>query len=148
MQNIKLDCVQKAAQHAMEQQKTTQAAPLPIAFPAGIASAGNVKLTAVTPESISIDVTAEPWSREGKAVELVRFKLPQTVDMVAQHTGLAFTVKTKAGASPEVRIGCRLLAADGKAAEVTPIVPAVDRWGDNPHEVYLDWAFINYARRG
>ncbi len=146
VQNIKLDCVQKAAQHAMEQQKTTQAAPLPIAFPAGIATAGNVKLTAVTPESISMDVTAAPWSREGKAIERVRFKLPQTVDMVAQHTGLAFTVKTMEAASPEVRIGCRLLAADGQAAEVTPIVPAADRWDDNPHEIYLDWAFINYAR--
>jgi hypothetical protein len=145
VQQIKQDCVQSAAQHAMEQQKTTQAAPLAIPFPEGVTSTGNVKLMAVTAESIPIDVTAEPWTREGKAVELVRFRLPQAIDMVAQHSGLAFTVKTEPGASREVRIGCRLLAANGKAAEVTPIIPAVNRWGDNPHEVYLDWAFLNYA---
>ncbi|MFO7962760.1 MAG: hypothetical protein R6U50_02465, partial [Desulfobacterales bacterium] len=64
--------------------------------------------------------------------------------MITHHSGLAMTVRIIGETSPEVRLGVRLLGADGTAV-IRPVVPARSAWGDSPHEVYFDWAFINYA---
>lgn len=145
VQKLKKGYLESAAKNAMEQQKTTQAAPVPIPFPDAITAAGGIKITAKAADAVSLDILAAPNAYRRETTEILRIDLPQPMDMVKDHSGLAVIVETAAGASPEVRLGCRLTAADGKQATITPIVPALSRWGDNPHEVYFDWAFINYA---
>src|SRR5665647_673771 len=65
------------------------------------------------------------------------------MDMVSRHSGLAVLVKTEEGSSPEVRLGLRLFAGD-KKTEVQAILPAVSRWGDAAHELYFDWALLDF----
>lgn len=144
VQEIKKRDLILAATHAMEQQKTTEAAPVAIQFPPDVAAEGNLKITSRTAQSLSLDVTASP-NANNPATELIRIKLPEAMDMVSQHSGLSVIVKTEEGASPEVRIGMRFFTADGKSAEIEPILPAVSRWGEATHELYFDWSFLNYA---
>lgn len=144
VQEIKKRYVSLTAQHAMEQQKMTEAAPVALEFPADIVAEGNLKITSKSPRSLSVDVTASPKAYNQPAAELIRIGLSQPMDLVSKHSGLAVFVKTEEGSSPEVRLGVRLLAAGGKKVEVQPIVPAVSRWGDASHEVYFDWAFLDY----
>jgi hypothetical protein len=146
VQELKREYLSLAAQHAMEQQDMAEAAPVRIPFPADAAGHGSLSIAARSPDSLSVEVTAAPSTHDRPASEFVRIALPEPMDMVARHSGLAFTVRTEEGTSPEVRLGCRLYAGDGsKVAVIQPIVPALSRWGDNPHEVYLDWSFLNYA---
>ena len=144
VQEIKAKDLALAARHAMEQQKTTEAAPVAVEFPPDVAAEGNLKITSKTAQSLSVDVTASPKTNS-PAAELIRIKLAKPMDMVSQHSGVAVTVKTEEGASPEVRIGMRFLTADGKKAEIEPILPAVSRWGAATHELYFDWSFLNYG---
>jgi len=133
-----------AARHAIEQQRTDQAPAMTIAFPGDVTAHGGVELAGRSPRELSLRMTVQPSAYRKPTTEFVRMTLPRPVDMVSKHSGLAFTVRAAAGTSPEVRLGCRL--TDGRAAvEITPIVPALSRWGDETHEVYLDWAFLNYA---
>lgn len=143
VQEIKKKDISLAAQHAMEQQKTTEANAIPIEFPLEVTVAGDLKITNKSVQSLSVDVTASPKTNKA-ATELIRIKLPTPMDMVSQHSGLAVTVKTEEGASPEVRLGVRLFTADGKKTEIQPVLPAVSRWGDATHELYFDWAFLDY----
>jgi hypothetical protein len=145
VQKIKQNCMESGAKHAMEQQKTTEAGPVAIPFPDGLVAAGGMKITAKSADAVTLDIVAAPTGFRKDPTETLRIDLAQPIDMVKDHSGLAIIVEVAAGASPEVRLGCRLIGADGKQAVILPIVPALSRWGDNPHEVYLDWAFINYA---
>ena len=146
VQEIKHECLRLAARHAVEQQKTSEAAPVPIPLPADMSGEGGVRVTAQTSESLSLEVVAEPGDRGRAASEGIQIELAEPLDMVSAHSGLAFTVATEADVSPELRIGCRLRSrGDDYVARIQPIVPALSRWGDNPHEVYLDWSFLDYA---
>jgi hypothetical protein len=133
VQKLKLQCLSLTAQHAMEQQKTSAAPPAAIAFP------GDVK-------ELPVALTASPKTNGKPAAEFLRIKLSSTMDMVSQHSGLAVLIKTEDGSSPEVRLGVRLLTADGKIANIQPILPAVSPWGSQKREIYFDWAFIDYAK--
>ena len=144
VQKLKRDYVTMAAKNAMEQQKTDEAPAVPMAFPDDVSAHGGVELTGRSPRELSLAMTVQPSAYRKPATEFVRMKLPRAVDMVSRHSGLAFTVRAAAGTSPEVRLGCRLTGGRG-TVEITPIVPALSAWGDETHEVYLDWAFLNYA---
>jgi hypothetical protein len=147
VQEIKKKLLTTAAQHAMEQQKTTAAEREAIAFPADVSAGGGLKLVGQSADSLAIEVTAEPevWSKS--PASFVRIKLPGATDMVTHYSGLTFNIKTEEGCSPEVRLGFRLCGAGGRQiAEMRPRIPVVSPWGENPREVYFDWAFIGYGR--
>ncbi len=154
VQELKRGFMEKAATHAMEQQKTGQAEPVAIAWPEGtdaggtLSASGSVKVISRTPEIVVLDMQAAPRVWNQAATETLRIELSEPMDMVAAHSGLALFVETAATTSPEVRIGCRLHDAQGRVADILPAVPVVSKWGENPHEVYLDWSFINYADVG
>jgi len=138
------------AQHAMEQQQTDQAPPVDISFPGEIATAGNLQVTAKSAQELSIDVLAtpnDPSTFEGTEVkEAIRIKLPQAMDMLAPHSGLALIVKAADGTSPEVRVGLRLINVAGKLIEARPAQPVLSPWGDPAHELYFDWAYLRVAQ--
>jgi len=158
VQKIKLDLITLAAKHAMEQQKTTAAEPLAIPFPDELAPHGTMKILAHSPQALTVEVLAAPFDRKKAAeTDFVRFTLPKPVDMrpvapLAQartlpvYSGLAFLVKAEPGTSPEVRLGCRLIGTNGKVADIQPYVPSLSPWGENPHEIYLDWSLIAYEK--
>jgi len=145
VQKLKAKYVRQVAEHAIDQQVKTSAAPVPIPFPDAVEAAGEMKVTGHNAEALSLDVQAAPRLDGVPAADFVRFSLPQPVDMLKDHSGLAFTVKTEKGSSPEVRIGCRLITPDGKRAVMLPTIPVLNNWGQNPHEIYFDWAHINFA---
>ncbi len=145
VQSLKKQYIRQMAEHAMEQQAGRRSEPIPIAFPANLETDGTFQVDKRSPEELEVSVVAAPWVRDGRPADILRFELPERIDMVGGHSGLAFTVRTERATSPEVRIGCRLIAANGKTADILPAVPVLSHWGDNPHEVYFDWAFINYA---
>jgi hypothetical protein len=145
VQSLKRTYMESCARNAIEQQKTTQAKPVAVPLPESLSAHGETKIVAKSPKSVSLKMTVQPKAYRKPASEFIRIELPQAMNLVDLHSGLAMTVKTGQDTSPEVRIGCRLIGADGKQATILPIVPARSRWGDNPHEVYLDWAFLNYG---
>jgi hypothetical protein len=143
VQKLKAKYVAQAVQHAMEQQRTSEAKPAIIPMtPDAVGLSGGVTALPGASGGLGIEVKAEPGS---KGADLIRIKLVKPMDMVSEHSGLAFTVKTESGSSPEVRVGCRLITSAGKTVQITPVVPAVSRWGENPHEIYLDWGSLDYA---
>ncbi|HUT58446.1 MAG TPA: hypothetical protein VNA25_11430 [Phycisphaerae bacterium] len=145
VQQLKRKYLQMAAKNAMAQQKTDQAPPVAIPLASTrVELGGGVKHVAGPADSVPVEVTAAPKAYRRDATEFIRVKLAKPMDMVSAHSGLAMTVKTEQGAAPEVRLGCRLIASDGNRAIILPIVPIVSPWGDATHEVYLDWAFLNY----
>jgi hypothetical protein len=145
VQGIKKQLLSTAAQHAMEQQKRTAGEPVAIPFPDSATNHGGVAFAAKSPKSMSIKGNVTPNRWNGGQPDFIRMELPQAVDMFSAHSGLAMTVNTKEGTSPEVRIGARLIAEDGSMVEILPAVVLKSAWGANPHEIYLDWAFGNYA---
>lgn len=145
VQDLKRNYLEMAARNAIDQQKTSEAAPIAIPFPEDVASHGSLKLTRLAADRLTVQTTADPKTYRIAAGEFIRIKLPQPMDMVARHSGLALIVQTTDTTSPEVRLGCRLIAPGGMRAVILPSPPVLSRWGDNPHEIYLDWAFLNYA---
>lgn len=145
VQNIKKDLLNKCAVNAMAQQKKVSAQSVAISFNEQITARGNLQLNRQDSEQISMTTNAAPKSYNQPATEAVIITLPAAIDMLAKHTGLAMTITTTGETSQEVRIGATLIASDGKAfATILPVVPVASAWGDKMHEVYLDWAFINY----
>jgi hypothetical protein len=146
VQKLKVQCLSLTAQHAMEQQKTSAAPAIPIAFPSNVVAGGNLKIAAKSAQDLSVELTASPKVDGRSAAEFIRIKLPKPLDMISRHSGLALLIQTEQGSSPEVRLGLRLLAADGKSANIQPIMPALSPWGSQKREIYFDWAFLDYAK--
>lgn len=145
IQQKKHEQLASCAQHAMEQQKRDATAPVPLPFPDDVAAQGNVTVVGRSAGALSVEATASPSEGSKPAADCIRIRLGRALDMVTQHSGLALTVETREGASPEVRLGCRLYAPGAeRCVTIEPIVPVVDAWGDSRHEIYLDWSFLNY----
>ncbi|NLF32724.1 MAG: hypothetical protein GX591_17765 [Planctomycetes bacterium] len=142
IQTFKRQCLESAARNAMANQKTDRAADVPLNVLESAVAEGGAVVEARQHEALAVRLTARPLG-EGPATEVVRLTLREPVDMIAAHSGLAMTVRLAGQTSPEVRLGVRLIGPDGTAV-IRPVVPAASPWGDNPHEVYFDWAFINY----
>ena len=145
VQELKKGYIQEIARRAIEQQLKTASEPVAIAFPDDVQAFGDLEITDHSAGSLSLTLNAAPRQDDVPAAEHVRFRLPEPLDMVSKHSGLAFTIRTEAGTSPEVRLGCRLIGKDGRRAVMLPAIPALSNWGENPNEVYFDWAFLNFA---
>jgi len=144
VQRTKRRDLELVAQHAMEQQKRDRKPTLPIPFPEGVRSGSGVDLVDASAGRLRFSAEGITGS-DSEPTVAARFALPKPVDMLAGGNGLAMVVETDEGSSSEVRIGLRLTAeAGGEVATILPYTPVVSAWGENPHEVYFDWAFINY----
>lgn len=146
-QAVKRGYLESAARHAMEQQKTTAAEAIPLAFARAIATAGDVEAMPVASgNAIMVEATVSPHAgRNMGGDETFTLTLREPVDMIARHSGLAFIVEADPTTSPEVRIGCRLTNSAGKTAVIDTMVPVRSAWGDDRHEIYLDWSFIAFG---
>ena len=148
IQQIKAKDLTLAAQHAMEQQKTTQGSTVPIRLDRDPSLEGGVTITQRKHGALSLTVKAAPYSRRDVPVDMVRIKLPAPMDLYTGHSGLAIIAQTAPESSPEVRVGVTLIAPDGKRAQVEPALPALSAWGDSTHELYFDWSYLDYASAG
>lgn len=145
IQQTKVKDLTLAAQHAMEQQKTTQGPTISIHFGKDVSAQGGVTITHRNSNALSLAVKAAPYTRGEAASDLVRIQLPAPMDLFTDHSGLAIIASTGPDASPQVRVGVRLLAPDGSMTEVQPALPALSPWGDSTHELYFDWSYLDYA---
>lgn len=149
VQKTKQECLELAAQHAMEQQKRNQLPVVAIPFPEGVTGSRKMKLLSRSPEALRIEIldVLTPYSQAME--DTVRFRLERPLNLLDGGSGLAVLVESDTISSHEVRLGVRLIGAGGaKTATILPYVPVVNAWGDNPHEIYFDWSFINYANVG
>ena len=145
VQTIKAESLEQAAQHAMEQQKRTEAAPVAINLEGPFTTGGDLRAKPAIAGGVSIEVKATPLRPDTPVRETLYLELPETMDMLSGHSGLAMTIRQEKPISPEVRWGVRLIGENGEMAEILPYVPLLSAWGESVHEIYLDWAFINYA---
>lgn len=141
VQQLKLHYIKLIAQHALEQQKRTALTAVPIQFPGDIADTPRMKITGKSAEKIRIKLN----SIQGEIGGSIRFNLARPMNMLEGGSGISVIVESSEHSSEELRIGMRFIASGGKkTADILPYIPVVSRWGDNPHEIYFDWAFINY----
>lgn len=145
VQKLKLDYITQLAKHAMEQQKLTTLPGAPIPFPASITDSPKMKLLSKTSNSLKIKLTDIQNEGRKPSADVIRFSLSKPMDMLSKGTGITLLVKTDPGSSREIRFGFRLIGKDGKTADILPFIPIVNSWGDIAHEIYFDWAFINYS---
>ncbi len=144
IQEVKHESLQMAARNAMEQQKRAAADPVSIGIPGNVSTVGDLQAQPAGDGSLRITANAAPIDYPRMGSERLRFDLPEAVNMLENHSGLALIVHT-AEVHPEVRLGVRLIGSNGESADIVPTVPLLSHWEANPHEIYLDWAFINYA---
>ena len=135
-----------AATHAMEMQKTREAAPLAIVLHERLSTTGKLTLSNQEPGAITVKGMAAPRISNREPVEKIHIRLARPIDMFSQHTGLAMTVRNASETSPEVRIGLQLFAADGSRVQVQPIIPALSAWTDREHELYFDWSLLDFSK--
>lgn len=141
VQKLKYNYITQVAQHALEQQKRTALPAVPIQFPEDIGDSPRMKITGKSAGKITVQLE-EIDNRDGC---FVRFKLDQPINMLKKGSGISIIVRSDENSSEEIRLGMRFIAAGGKkSADILPFIPVVNRWGDNPHEIYFDWSFINY----
>jgi len=145
VQEIKATLLKEAAEHAMEQQKASFAEPVVIELNNCESMGENSTMESISEGRLDFEVISSPkrWNSESSGI--LRVSLEEPINMLAGHSGLAMTIRTQAGTSPEVRWGVRLIGQNGETAEILPTIPLLDNWGEKEHEIYLDWAFINYA---
>lgn len=143
IQEVKAEMLSQAAVHAIEQQKLTQADPIEIPIEGFTRISGEITPEIRADGSVEVTVSAPP---SGESASSIRIPLPKPLDMLSGHSGLAMTVRTDDGTSPEVRWGVRLIGSNGEVAEIEPVIPLLSHWGENEHAIYFDWAFINYGK--
>jgi len=148
IQQIKVKDVTLAAQHAMEQQKTTDGPTVQIRLGRNVSAEGGVTVAHGKHGALSLAVNAAPYTRGQIPSDLVCIKLSAPVDFYTGHSGLAILTTTAPETSPEVRVGVRFLTADGMATEVQPVLPVLSKWGDATQELYFDWSYLDYADAG
>lgn len=144
VQKLKLDYITQLVKHAMEQQKLSTLSGASIPFPSSITDSPKMKLVSKSSKELKIKLTDIQNEGRRPSGDVIRFSLAKPMDMLSKGTGITLLVKTDPGSSREIRFGFRLIGADGKTADILPFVPIVDNWGDQTHEIYFDWAFINY----
>ena len=146
VQKLKVKYVSMAAKHAMEMQKTSSASPVTIAFDDKITVEGNVQINDKNEKAVSLQLKAEPRTFGHEPSEKVLVPLSRTMNLFPDHTGVALTVKSGSGTSPEVRAGLRLISANGKTAQIQPVLPVLSAWGEEEHELYFDWSLMDFAK--
>ena len=134
------------SQHALEQQKRTAKPGMAIAFPASITDSPKMKLLSKSSKELKIKLSDIQNEGRRPSDNVIHFNLPKTTDMLNSGSGITILVKTDPGSSREIRFGIRLIGKDGKVANINPFIPIVNNWGDTTHEIYFDWAFINYDK--
>lgn len=144
VQKLKLDYISLLAQHAMEQQKRTEMPSVSISFPSTITDSPKMKLLSKNGKELKIKLTDIQNEGRKPSGDVIRFSLAKPMDMLSKGTGITILVKTDPGSSKEIRFGIRLIGKDGKKADILPFIPIVNIWGDQTHEIYFDWAYINY----
>jgi hypothetical protein len=148
IQKLKANYLSQSAQHAMEQQKTSQSSAVPIALAENALAFGDLKVTAMPEGSFSVEMNASPKVGNRDPAERIQIRLPQPMDMLTGYSGLAVFVESESGTSPEVRTGIRLMSPDGQKTEILPVLPVLSAWGDALHELYFDWGSLNYDKAG
>jgi len=145
VQKMKLEYITLIAKHALEQQKITASPEIPIPFPSDIVDCEKMKIIEKNPDMLKIKLTGIHNESRESVNDAVRFTLPQPLNMLNHGSGIAVFLNSEPGSSEELRLGLRFISEGGnKKADILPFIPVVSRWGDETHEIYFDWSFINY----
>ena len=144
VQKLKMGYITQVAQHAMEQQKRTALPAVSIPFPSSITDSPKMKILSKNSKELKVKLTDIQNEARRPSGDVIRFSLPNPVDMLAKGSGITLQVKTEPGSSKEIRFGMRLIGINGKTADILPFIPIVNNWDEPVHEIYFDWAFINY----
>lgn len=146
VQKLKVQHLASAAQHAMEMQKTSEAPTVSIPFDSKLSAEGALKIKDKNRNALSIDVQVAPGVSGKVPAERMLIPLARTMDLFTDYTGVAVIVKTDGGTSPEVRVGLRLITAEGKKTQVQPILPVLNAWEETEHELYFDWSLLDFDK--
>ena len=144
---IKTELMESAAKRAIAQQRKTHLPDFPLV--GAWSGAGKVQVEESTDWDIDgdgrcykitvSDINNKQRDKGIKGVLQVRF--PEAVDFRNKGTGLSFWIKCEDDLSPDLRFGTYF-----KGSEPDPIVftdiPVKQKFGDNPHRVYIDWGFV------
>jgi hypothetical protein len=147
-QAIKVKLLETAAAHAVEQQRVVSLPPR--AVEATYHGIGGVTVAESTDWDVDGDgtclkVTLTQIPANNSHVNIadrlaIRFGKP--VNLLESATGIAFWIRTPAGLSADLRFGAHLKCADPDADPVIiSDTPLVHKFGDNPHQAYLDWGY-------
>ena len=144
---IKTKLMQSAAQRAMEQQRKTHLPDYPLS--GTWTGAGKVQVEESTDwdidgdgRSYKITVTDINNKQRDKGItDVLQVRFTEAVDFRNKGSGLSFWIKCDDELSPDLRFGTYF-----KGNEPDPVVftdiPVRQKFGDNPHRVYIDWGFV------
>ncbi len=145
VQQLKRQYLSLTAQHAMEMQKVLAANEILIPLPEKMSALGEIALER-NGNILGVEVDAAPRTYGREPSEVISIALMNAVDAFANTTGIALTVETADGTSPEVRMGLRLTGTNGEQTQILPILPVLSAWGEKKHELYFDWSMLNFAK--
>lgn len=143
---IKLEQMHKAAANAVQQQRTEARDATRI--DASYAGVGGVTVETARRRdrnaSPTLNVTVRDVAANGSHTDIpdrieVRFDGPMNLRELG--TGIAFHVDAPEGVSEDLRMGVHFKIQDGPDAVIISDTPVRQRFGDNPHEVYMDWGY-------
>lgn len=144
---IKTKLLEQTARNAIAQQRTSHYPAVPLQ--ATCSAAGRVAVERSTDWDVDgdggcwkITVTDINNKQRDKGIkDLLQVRFDEAVDFIGQGTGLSFWIKCDDSISPDLRFGVYF---KGNAPDpiVFTDIPVRQKFGDNPHKVYVDWGFV------
>jgi len=147
--DTKIELLRSAAERAVRQQRIGHLPDVPLT--ATFAGVGGVAAAVVGDWDADGDGRCQrvelrniPVTREHvRVADRLEVRFPEPVNLLEKGTGFAFWVRTPEGLSPHLRVGVRFKV---KGTDQDPVIftdtPLVQRFGDNPHQLYFDWGYV------
>ncbi|MFW6153826.1 MAG: hypothetical protein ACOC95_01260 [Planctomycetota bacterium] len=148
VQRIKVSQLEKAAAHAVAQQRKTQLEPHPVE--ADFQGIGGVLVARSTAwdvdgdgECLKVTLPRIPANHSHTDIDhrlAIRFK--ETKNLLSRSTGLALWIRPAEDLAPTLRFGAHFKC---EGTDEDPVIiadtPLVHKFGDRPHQAYLDWGY-------
>ncbi len=141
--------LRKAAANAVNQQRLESypAQKLKAEF----SGAGNVKVEESSDwdadgdgKCLKVTLTDIPMNHNHKGIaDRLEIRFGGPVDLLEKSTGMAFWIKTPEDFPGDVRFGAyfKVQGAEGEDPVVISDTPVRHKFGDNPHQAYIDWGY-------
>lgn len=140
---IKREQMQTAARHAVDQQRVEALPSVPLsALLKGVGKVEVVQLSNRDGGTYQVRLEDIPANNDPVNIPdrlAVRFEEP--MNFRSMGTGMAFWIKTPDDLSPDLRIGIHFKFEKGEDAIILADTPLRHRFGDHPHQIYMDWGY-------
>ena len=149
VQTLKVEQLKKAAANAVAQQRLESFPPQPLK--ADFSGAGGV---AVEPSAdwdvdgdgqcLKVTLKDIPANQDHlRIADRLQVRFSGKVNLLEKATGLAFWIKTPDDLSKDLRFGVHFKV---EGTDQDPVIiadtPLRQKFGDNPHQAYLDWGYV------